>query len=199
MTDPTARNAPQTNHLSHPPRRAPGRPARPPEGFRSYRMKSPESLIIGSVIAGLTAIAALPGCAAPKGVTDPPAASAVELTPLPGGGTQTEMLADWDDAHPAVLAALSRCESAFAARAREGGPTDETATTLRYDLLTITEQPGTLTLSRAADPADGPVTVHIEVRIGDAGDPRFERCIAEAIAIRLRQLRGVGAAPLTWG
>jgi hypothetical protein len=155
------------------------------------------------------------GCAAPSGVDRPPASDQAQLTPVPGGGTRTEVIADWDDAHAAVLAALSRCETAFASQHRTGGPTDVDATSLRYELLTITEQSGTLMVSRgSADSTDAgtevsgrsgarssnlpPVPIVIEIRIGDAGDERFERCLAEAVVVRLSQLRGVRAAPLNW-
>lgn len=172
---------------------------RPPSSRRPRRVAHARSL--GWLAAsGLF----LTGCA-------PRSANLPETIRHPESPVTITVTADWDDADAAVRVALGRCGVAVEQRelvprpgVDRGGPVPPQLlpadiVTYRYDLATIAGADGELTISRTRPAsADRPIPITLRCRIGVFGDPAIESCVVESVAIRLRQLRGVGYAPVEW-
>jgi hypothetical protein len=123
---------------------------------------------------------------------------------------------DWDDVDAALNAALSRCGAAAEVRRNlghmPGGESELMALTpidiveggevrrIEIDLLTLRAGVGTLLIERLGEHGVvEDVPIRVTVSIGTTPHPEIEACLAESIAMRLEQLRGVGAAPIDWG
>jgi len=107
----------------------------------------------------------------------------------PGRATLT---ADWNDLDAAADVAAQRTELVVLRT------TSPDPCTRRYDLLSVSGEPGTLIVTRP-HPCDGPgesIPLTIEATIGRFGDPRRERILLNAFTARLADLHGVDFAPI---
>ncbi|MEL6329136.1 MAG: hypothetical protein AAFR38_05705 [Planctomycetota bacterium] len=123
---------------------------------------------------------------------------------------ETVITADWADVPAALEPTLTRCACAVvetvAFEADLLDPRDDSLPSAAppvwgYELrvLTLEGQEGTLSVRRLGPlEAVDPVEISIAARVGPFGAPAIERCLVESLAHRLGQLRGVGAAELSW-
>lgn len=107
-------------------------------------------------------------------------------------GTMT-IRADWNDVDAAVEIAITRAEMAILRRTAE--PADQPEQ-IRFELLTMMDERGVLTVTRDAGAGDAMIPIHLEARVGHFGDPAREQVLLRAMADRLEQLAGVDYAPL---
>lgn len=99
---------------------------------------------------------------------------------------------DWDDVSASVAAAVRDQEVAILSEVK----TDDVVT---FELLTIKDEPGRLEARRGKGEAGGgESTITLTCRLGHFGDADRERALMDRTARRLKELAGVGAAPLGW-
>lgn len=136
----------------------------------------------------------LAGCAADL---PPPIASDAARREPP-----REVVADWDDVEAAAWAAGPRLEMTLA-NAERPDPTTQVIEMVssRDEVCWLTARrdpppPGT-PLGSDLDRGEG-VSIRLEFTVGRFGDPAREWAFLTDVCDRLKDLRGVGAAPIRW-
>lgn len=143
--------------------------------------------------------AALTACQAGPGALGSPAAQ------RDVAGSERTVRADWDDLDAALDVAFTRCEFAALTRTTERvnvertdrySPepyADDVEVAVRWRLTTRDGRGGELSAVRTTEDALGngrDNEIDLRVRLGPFGTPSEERCVLDAIASRLKQLRG---------
>lgn len=118
-------------------------------------------------------------------------------------GTTSVATGDWDDVNAAVQAASQHREMAVLSES------DPNPTTMEFNLLTVSSEPVTITVTRSSPPdasirlsQEGPIAMTIEVKVGRFGDSKRERELIDDIRFRLGDLVGpftTKPLPSSWG
>ncbi|MBX3390801.1 MAG: hypothetical protein KF691_15235 [Phycisphaeraceae bacterium] len=118
-------------------------------------------------------------------------------------GTTSVATGDWDDVNASVLAASQHREMTVLTESQPN------PTTLEFDLLTVSSEPVTITVTRSSPPdpsirlsQEGPIAMTLEVKVGRFGDSRRERELIDDIRFRLGDLVGpftTKPLPSSWG
>jgi len=101
----------------------------------------------------------------------------------------TRVVGDWDDVDAAVRSAVTDVEMVVLRRV------ELAADQRRYELLGVRSTPAWVRLSRLGPAAGGGARIEIRAEVDRFGEPARARRLREAIARRLRELRGVEVAP----
>jgi hypothetical protein len=124
--------------------------------------------------------------------------------------SSVEVTGDWDDVRAAIDPALIAAEIALIPGVT-GDATLLAETAVVYKVISIDDEPGTIAVARrtapeapasatpAASPsaaAAGPTPIVLAITIGDPPNRDRERRFLEAFVARLRQLKGIDAAPV---
>lgn len=124
-------------------------------------------------------IAAIAACASK------PAVSTVERT---NGTTIVAARGDWNDVPASVYASISTAEVAILSES-------SSETSYTFELLSILDQNGRLTVARAIGSPSERVNLTLTCSIGLLGDPVREETLVRAVAARLKELEGVDYRP----
>lgn len=111
-------------------------------------------------------------------------------------GHSQAVTGDWDDIDAAVRVGVDRNEWAIVRRVRIN------QWSVGWEVMNVRGEPGWLLIERNHGRPEGAEgarpEIEITARLGRFGLPEQERGLADAIRTRLRQLRGVEAAPIRW-
>ncbi|MBX3386689.1 MAG: hypothetical protein KF768_08975 [Phycisphaeraceae bacterium] len=147
------------------------------------------------ILTGLLLLAGT-GCAARSGSTG----SRTGALPIDHPPTVREVIGDWNDVEAAALAGVDQAE----ATVRSVDRSRESDGVLIFDLLTVRDRSGELTVERISEGRTVRGVEHESARLrltgrigsGPLREPDTERWIIDRVARRLEQLRGVEFAPL---
>ena len=138
-----------------------------------------------SAVLAVVTVAGLAGCALPEPRPEPK---------LFQGSATMQVVGDWDDVETAVRTGCSQAEVAVLQLIR----LDDTH--LRFELLTITDEPGTLevSLTPQSDPAaqKSEPSILLEATVGRFQDKAWAERLIGRVARRLHDLHGVDVAPI---
>lgn len=136
---------------------------------------------VAAVLAVVT-VAGLAGCAFPEPRPEPK---------LFQGSATLQVVGDWDDVETAVRTGCSQAEVAVLQVIRLDSH-------LRFELLTITDEPGTLEVS--LEPQGGAEgnepSIRLEATVGRFQDKAWAERLIGRVARRLHDLHGVDVAPI---
>lgn len=124
------------------------------------------------------------------------AAASATLDPAHSAETGRSEGGEWEDVDPAVRFAAREHEMVVLKRSMDA-PLREHAALLRYELLTVHDEPVVIHVQRGA-PGDGGesgAALSITARIGRFGDEQRAAALIETVRARLEALDGRDVAP----
>ncbi len=175
--------------------------------FAGWRRGWRDSVGAESIAAGLVLVLGLgfglAGCSAAAPIVATPTA----VGPANPSGTERVIEAEWCDVDASVDIGVSRVEMA----AYRVNPAGEHYREYRFEIVSINERKGTLTVTRKDPPpapkypttdrlgvrGKGAETMVLWSKIGVDGDSTAELALLKSIEDRLLQLKGKGSARLT--
>jgi hypothetical protein len=121
-------------------------------------------------------------------------AASPESITLPASATRSTATADENDIDASVEVAVGLHEMAVV---RTLGGNADPAVVRVYELITVTDEPGSLEVRREnASGSQQPAPLTLRARVGTFGDPPREAALLKSVKRRLEQLAGVEVAPI---